>query len=88
MNRHRRPPGRASRILSPDGLSPRILSFDDEFARWLGTSIFPATIMPECTRVFIGIAVPEPLERELARLARRAGPRSTRMPVDVALPFT
>jgi RNA 2',3'-cyclic 3'-phosphodiesterase len=40
----------------------------------LGTKIFLATIMLESTRVFIGIAVSEPIERELAQLQAELAP--------------
>ena len=43
--------------------------------------------MPEYTRVFVAIAVPEPLERKLARLTGRAGSGGAGLPVDVGPPF-
>ena len=43
--------------------------------------------MPECTRVFIGIAVPEPLERELARLQVELTPGVPEFRWTLALPF-
>ena len=46
-----------------------------------------STTMPECTRVFIAIAVPEPLERELARLQAELAPAVPGCRWASALPF-
>ena len=43
--------------------------------------------MPDCTRVFIAIAVPEPLERELARLQAELAPAVPGCRWTSALPF-
>ena len=47
----------------------------------------PLTTMPECTRVFIAIAIPEPLERELARLQAELAPDVPGCRWTSALPF-
>ena len=47
----------------------------------------PAATMPECTRVFIAIAIPEPLERELARLQAELAPAVPACRWTSALPF-
>ena len=43
--------------------------------------------MPDCTRVFIAIAVPEPLERQLARLQAELAPSVAGCRWTSALPF-
>jgi RNA 2',3'-cyclic 3'-phosphodiesterase len=43
--------------------------------------------MPQCTRIFIAIAVPEPLERELVRLRAELAPEVPGCRWTAALPF-
>ena len=55
--------------------------------RGSGRAICPSATMPECTRVFIAIAIPEPLERELARLQAELAPAVPGCRWTSALPF-
>lgn len=47
----------------------------------------PIAAMPECTRIFIAIAVPEPLERKLTRLQAELAPAVPACRWTSAMPF-